>query len=206
MRAPTPETTSIMKIESGSTRMLRPTWKLPAASHVHALESCERSPVSRPSIEKKATAAAMNETKTEAVARRPAPRRVQRVPPSVIATVAPSGANRQTHEAMITSFSAADAGLASDARRRSFGQTGRVAWRSSAQGRELVDVQHELPPVHGHDQAEADDDLGGGDGHHGEREHLPVEVPMVPREGDEGQVGPVQHDLEREQDDQRASA
>ena len=69
MSAPTPETTSIMKIESGSTRMLRPTSKLPAESQVQAVERCERSSVSRPRIEKKAIAAATNEAATDAVAR-----------------------------------------------------------------------------------------------------------------------------------------
>src|SRR5206468_307482 len=56
------------------------------------------------------------------------------------------------------------------------------------------------------DQAEADDDLGRRDRHHGEREDLAVGVPERAREADQREVRPVQHDLEREQDDQRAAA
>src|SRR5207237_9335471 len=92
------------------------------------------------------------------------------------------------------------------ARRGSTGRTGRVAWRrSSAERRQLVDVERQAAARHRHDQPEADDDLGGGDGHDGEREDLPVALAVVARGGDQGQVGAVQHDLEREEDDQRAA-
>src|SRR5207237_4562015 len=52
--------------------------------------------------------------------------------------------------------------------------------------------------------AEADDHLRGGDRHHREGEHLAVERSVVARERDQREVRPVQHDLEREQHDQRA--
>jgi hypothetical protein len=38
MRNPTPETTSIMKTESGSTRISAPNWRSPAESHVQSVE------------------------------------------------------------------------------------------------------------------------------------------------------------------------
>ena len=69
MSAPTPETISIMKIESGSTRMLRPTSKLPASSQVQAVERCVRSSGCSPRIEKNATAEATNDVATDRVAR-----------------------------------------------------------------------------------------------------------------------------------------
>ena len=49
-----------MKTESGSVRIERPTRKLPAASHVQAVEISARSGC-RPSMEQKVTIAAANE-------------------------------------------------------------------------------------------------------------------------------------------------
>src|SRR5206468_950587 len=78
--------------------------------------------------------------------------------------------------------------------------------RSSPEPRHPIDVEVEPAPAHRHDQPEADDDLGGGDGHDGEREDLPVVVALLPRERDQGEVRAVEHDLEREEHDQRAPA
>jgi hypothetical protein len=58
---------------------------------------------------------------------------------------------------------------------------------------------------HGDDEPESDGDLGRRDRHHCEREDLSVEVPLLARERHEGEVCSVQHDLEREQDDQRTA-
>src|SRR5690242_19914505 len=98
----------------------------------------------------------------------------------MISTTAASGEKRQTQAAAVT------------------------GGRSSAQGGELVDVEVEPPPVHRDDQPEAYDDLGSRDRHHREREDLPAHVRVVAREGDESEVRAVEHDLDREQDDQRA--
>src|ERR1700757_3385405 len=76
---------------------------------------------------------------------------------------------------------------------------------SAAQDRELVDVEGEPPPVDRDDEAEADDDLGRGDRHHGEREDLTGAVPPVARERDQREVAAVEHDLEREQHDDRVA-
>src|SRR5439155_26327090 len=78
--------------------------------------------------------------------------------------------------------------------------------RSSAERAEAVDVQRNALAVQRNDQAKPDDNLGGCDGHHGQREYLPVAVVQVASEGDEGEVSSVEHDLEREQDDERVAA
>src|SRR6266851_8982714 len=74
---------------------------------------------------------------------------------------------------------------------------------SSAERVEPVDVERDVLAVERDDQAETDDDLGGRDGHHGERKDLSVAVVEMAREGDQRQVGAVEHDLEREQHDER---
>src|SRR5438128_2020378 len=76
----------------------------------------------------------------------------------------------------------------------------------AAQRAELVDVEVEVASRDGDDQAEADDHLRGGHGHDGEGEDLAGAVPVVAREGDQRQVRAVQHDLEREEHDQRVPA
>src|SRR5262245_14523943 len=44
-----------------------------------------------------------------------------------------------------------------------------------------------------HDDRQPDHDLGGGDDHHEEGRHLAVEVAVLVGEGDEGEVGGVEH-------------
>src|SRR2546423_797909 len=103
-----------------------------------------------------------------------------RFPASVIRRAAASGETRQIQAAAIT--------------------------RSPAEGAQLVDVEVEVAPGDRDDQPEADHDLRRGDGHDGERENLSCTAAVVARERDQGEVGAVQHDLEREQHDQRAAA
>src|SRR5580765_3470693 len=177
---PTPETISIMKMLSGSTKIDSPTWKSPAPSQVQAVERwCRWSGFSDRSFTK-TTIAATNDTEVDAVAIQPAARRGARVPPRVIASAAASGESRQTHAAAITP--------------------------SPAQASQAVDVQREAPPRHGDDQPQADDDLGRGDRHDGDREHLSRLLAVVTRERDQCEVAAVEHDLQREQDDQRRAA
>src|SRR3954447_11856158 len=78
--------------------------------------------------------------------------------------------------------------------------------RSSAQLRELVDVEREPPSMDRDDEAQPDADLRRGDRHDGEREDLAGAVAGLPRERDQREVGAVQHDLEREQHDERVPA
>src|SRR5215211_3903620 len=176
--APTPEMTSISKTARGSTRIESPTSRSPIVSHVHAVETTCRSSVSRERSSTNVTTAPPNETATESVARYPARRREIRVSASTSRTTAASGATRQTQAAAIM---------------------------SAAQSREPVDVEDEPAPGHRHDQPEAHDDLRGGYRHDRQREDLPVAVPLKARERDQGEVAAVEHDLDREQHDQRVA-
>ena len=71
--------------------------------------------------------------------------------------------------------------------------------------KEPVDVELSLAAGHRDDDPQADHDLGRGDAHHDQCEDLPGVVAPVAREGDQGQVARVQHQLDREQQDQRAA-
>jgi hypothetical protein len=103
MRPPTPVTTSIITIESGSMRRSMLTLKSPAVSHVHAVVVTARSSgLCRAHASMNATSAPANPTNTEAVERIPACRRVIVVPASVISRKPASGARRQTQPPLTT--------------------------------------------------------------------------------------------------------
>src|SRR5688500_4946072 len=159
-----------------------PTSKVPVKSHVRAVVSCERSSSPSPSSATNETSAPPNATKTESVEIQPAVRRPIVSPSTVIANAPASGANRQIHAPWVIR-----------------------APRSTPECPEAVDVEDELAPRHGDDDPEADDDLRGRDCHHGEREDLAVVVAVLARERDQREVRGVEHDLEREQHDQRAA-
>ena len=147
-------------------------------TQLHAVDDCARSASSRESISTKHQTAATKAPATEAVPISPAARRLIVLPASVIASAPASGRKRQIQAAGII----------------------------PAQGREAVGVERDVTAGHGDDEPEADDDLRGGDGHHGEGEDLAVERAVLAREGDQREVGRVQHQLQREQDDQRVAA
>src|SRR5262249_25457865 len=65
-----------------------------------------------------------------------------------------------------------------------------------------VDVQGDALAVERDHEPEADDDLRRGHRHHGQGEDLAAAVAEVAGEADQGEVPAVEHDLEREQDDQ----
>src|ERR1700760_1191751 len=67
----------------------------------------------------------------------------------------------------------------------------------------VVDRRGLAGPVDGHQDGEPDHDLGRGHDHHEEGHHLPVQVPVHPREGDEGQVAGVEHQLDGHEDQDR---
>src|SRR5687767_9632908 len=142
---PTPETISIIVTASGSTSSDRPTSKPPAASQVQAVVTSSRSSWPRPSRPTKAAIAPPKAVKTESVESHAAVRREIDSPRRVIRSAPASGASRQSHAPPII-------------------------WttQSSAQHPQPVDVEVEPLARDRDDQAEADDDLGGGDGHHGE--------------------------------------
>src|SRR6266511_2920917 len=72
-----------------------------------------------------------------------------------------------------------------------------VAFRASSplEQVDVVDAGRRALAEDGHQDAEADDHLGGGDHHHEEGQDLPVQVAVQLGEGDERQVDGVQHQL-----------
>jgi hypothetical protein len=96
MSPPTPETTSIITLDSVSSRIWTETWKFPAASHVYAVETCSRSDGSAAQSPKNATSAPANATNVVSVEIQPAVRREMRPPATVIAIAPASGDPRQT--------------------------------------------------------------------------------------------------------------
>src|SRR5688500_13973546 len=159
--------------------MSRPKSRLPAVSQLQAVDAWARSSSSRPSIATKLQTAATKAPATEPVAMMPAARRLIVLPASVIASAPASGRKRQIQAAGIM---------------------------SAAKGRRAVGVERDVPSGHGDDQPESDDDLGRRDGHHRERKDLPVERVVLARERDEREVRRVQHQLQREEDDERVAA
>src|SRR5919108_5890793 len=93
---PTPETISIIIVLNGSTSTSRPGLKLPACSHVQAVETtpCSLPWARSPKNDQRAPA---NATKTLVVESQPAARREMRVPESVIRIAPASGEARQSH-------------------------------------------------------------------------------------------------------------
>src|SRR5271155_5404400 len=71
--------------------------------------------------------------------------------------------------------------------------------RSSLELPQLIDINRKLATVDRDDHAEPDADLASGDGHHDQREDLPVAVAPHARERDEREVGAVEHELEAQQ-------
>ena len=145
---------------------------------MYAVETCSRSAGSAAQSPKKATSAPPKATKVVSVEIQPAVRREMRA------------AGERDRERSGERREQADPG-AGDHQPR--------------QRARLVDVEGHAAPGHRDDEPEPDRDLGRGDGHHREREDLAVEVTLLARERDQGEVRRVQHDLEREEDDQRAA-
>ena len=154
-----------------------PTSKSPAASQVYAVETCSRSAGSAAQSPKNATSAPPNATNV--VERRDPACGASRDPPAGERDRERAGERREQ----------ADPG-AGDGHPRSA-----LAWSTSRTMRRRAIATIRPSPI---------GDLGGGDGHDGEREDLAVEVAELAGERDQGEVRRVQHDLEREQDDQRA--
>src|SRR5713226_2706926 len=81
---------------------------------------------------------------------------------------------------------------------------GSPASRGSPFERSRVVHVHASPlSVERHDDRQADDHLRGGDDHREEGEHLPRQVAVLTREGDEREVRRIQLELDRHEDDQR---
>src|SRR6187431_1129707 len=235
MSPPTPETISIITVESGSTRICRPTSKSPAASQVYAVETTSRSSGLAAHVAKKATTAPPKATNVVSVEMSPAVRREIRPPATAIASAPASGESRQTQppaaisraprrhrlppggarlrRRLTTLAARGSPGPYSSYRalrhRTASGARGTRLTGfgpSSAKRARLVDVEGHVAAGHGDDEPEADRDLCRRDGHDRQREHLSVERALLARERDQRQAPRVQHDLEREEHDQRAAS
>src|SRR3954451_13926201 len=57
----------------------------------------------------------------------------------------------------------------------------------------------------GHDDGQSDDHLGGRDDHDEQRDHLAVQAAVDAGEGDEGEVGRVEHQLDAHEHDDRVA-
>src|ERR1041384_2457917 len=71
---------------------------------------------------------------------------------------------------------------------------------------QVVDGQPAPQAEDGHDDGQADGHLGGGHGHDEEDERLAVVAAEAMAEGDEGEVGGVQHQLDGHEDHERVAA
>src|SRR6266498_347297 len=69
--------------------------------------------------------------------------------------------------------------------------------------RQLIHREAAAEPEYGHDDGEADGDLGGRHAQDEEDEHLPVDRAVALAEGHESQIGGVEHDLNGHEDDER---
>src|SRR6266540_3007336 len=69
--------------------------------------------------------------------------------------------------------------------------------------RQLVHREAAAEPEYGHDDGEADRDLGGRHAQDEEDERLPVDRAVALAEGHERQIGGVEHDLDGHEDDER---
>src|SRR5690606_30044779 len=69
----------------------------------------------------------------------------------------------------------------------------------------VVDRGRPAGTVDGHDDREADDDLGGGDDHDEEGRDLSVEVAVLARDADEREVRGVEHELDAHEHDDRVA-
>src|SRR5918996_4157797 len=171
-----------MNTESGSTTISAPNSRSPAESQVQRRETSVRSSCSRPRSWKKTTSEQRNDTPVVPAASTPAAKRLIRSPASAIATTAAAGEKRQIQARAVT------------------------ALRLAPERGEAVDVEVDTLPRDGDDEAEAEHRFRGGDDHDGEREDLAVAVAELAGEGNQREVARVQHQLEREQDDERAPA
>src|SRR5437899_7682957 len=76
---------------------------------------------------------------------------------------------------------------------------------SSLQLAEVIDIFDVAMPEDVDQDRQPDHPLSGGYGHRHERKQLAVEVLELTREGDQGEVRRVEHELDEDEDDQRVA-
>src|SRR3990170_6682834 len=174
--APTPVTTSVIVIESGSTRTVASNVKPPDPIHSKSRTAWRRSSPGDERSSRSTRTPRPNPAATRIVASQPAHLPSRR--PTNRLTAAPASGS---------------VGMSQ-------------AWsiiRSSPQHAHVVDARALPPPIDVHDDRQADHDLGRGDHHGEERKDLPVQVAVHPTERDEREVHAVQLELDGHEDDQR---
>src|SRR3990172_6182705 len=176
---PTPVTTSAIVIASGSTRSVQSTVNEPAEIHSNSSNAWVRSSPGRESRSSRTRTATTNPAVIAAEATQPA--RLPRRRPANRFTAAPASG------------------------RAGISQT-RSSIASPPQDRGVVHARALPAPVDGHDDREADHDLGRGDHHREEGQHLAVQVVVHPAERHEGEVHRVQLELDRHEDHERVLA
>src|SRR5262245_29901280 len=78
--------------------------------------------------------------------------------------------------------------------------------RSEPHGPDVVDVHRAAAPEHGDDHRQSDGGLGGRDGDDEERRQVTHVHARIAGEGEEGEVGGVEHHLDAHEDHQRVAA
>src|SRR5215218_4468082 len=169
MRAPMPVTNRHIVMLSGSARKPIPALKLPAGIHVKSVWVRTRSCSSLPSRSMKTATLAKNEPAMAAVATQPA-----------------FGSPSLRPNRSCTRKPA----------RGSAGMSQMTLSTSAPQHRDVVGGGTGAPPHDGHDDPEADHDLGRGHHQHEEHRHLPADVVERLREADERDVDGVEHQLD----------
>ena len=96
MSPPTPETMSIIVLDSVSSRICSSTWKSPDSSQVYAVDTTSRSPCPSAQRPMNATSAPPKATNVVSVEIHAAALREMRVPAIAIASAPTSGERRQT--------------------------------------------------------------------------------------------------------------
>src|SRR5215217_1700557 len=169
-----------MVMLSGSARNETSTLKPPTSIHSKSRKVNERSSSSSATSPAKVTTPATNEAPTMAVANHPASGSPRRRP-----------ATRRTRKPASGSAGTSQTALST---------------ASPAEQADVVGGRPGASPQDGHDDAEADHDLGRGHDQHEEDHDLAPHVVEAAGEGDEGQVDGVEHELDAHEHHQRVAA
>src|SRR5581483_3466887 len=174
MSEPTPVISSTNVMESWSSWKPASAWKPATGTQWKTVTVCGRAPVARPSIDAKSATPTPKEANAASTPSQWPQRSVRRPPSS--STAAPA------------------AGSATSTGMRSFTVSQPPPLQLHEVG--VVDRGRVTGAEDTHDDGQADHDLGGGDHHGEEGDDLPVQVAVQPGEGDQGQVGGVEHELD----------
>ena len=181
-----------MKTESGSSQISIPIFRSPAESHVHSVDDTSRSSGSRSSSPTKTTTEHANDTSTEAAATIPAPRREILSPSSARTTTATAGEKSAIQPASVTGVLGWGGGGSWS--RQPFRSVS-LSTSSSIRRRDIATIRPR--PITASDAATTMT---------ASAKIWPPPSPRYRENAISDEVAGVEHELEREQDDQRAAA